>query len=76
MISIEIVRCRIPDLLFRKGKTQVWLAEETGISKQRISAYIHLRVLMTIPVAAVIANSLGCKIDDLYEIRIVGIGRE
>ncbi|WP_420481860.1 helix-turn-helix transcriptional regulator [Cohnella zeiphila] len=76
MISAEIVRCRIPELLYRKRKSQVWLAEKTGISKQRISAYIHLRVIMTIPVSAIIAEALNCKLDDLYEIKVSGIGRE
>lgn len=72
MISYEIVRCRIPDLLFRIGRTQSWLAEETGISKQRISAYVNLRVVMTIQIAKIIANVLKCNIDDLYEWRKVG----
>lgn len=76
MISVEIVRCRIPELLFRIGKTQTWLADETGITKQRISAYVNMRVIMTIPVAAIIAKALKCKVDDLYEIKVVGIGRE
>lgn len=72
MISVEIVRCRIPDLLFRLGKTQNWLADQTGISKQRISAYVNLRVIMTIQVAKLIAHKLKCTIDDLYEFKISG----
>lgn len=76
MISIEIVRCRIPELLFRIGKTQNWLADISGISKQRISAYVNLRVIMTIPVAKQVAFVLKCHIDDLYEFRISGKGRE
>lgn len=72
MISVEIVRCRIPDLLFRLGKTQNWLSEQTGISKQRISAYVNLRVIMTIQVAKIIAQVLRCSIDDLYVFRISG----
>lgn len=76
MISVEIVRCRIPDLLFRAGKTQTWLADVTGVSKQRISAYVNLRVIMTLSVAAIVAKALKCSIDDLYEIKVVGIGRE
>lgn len=78
MISIEVVRCRIPTLLHRIGKTQSWLAGATGFSKSRISDYVNLRngEVMSMRTAVIIAHILGCKIDDLYEWRIVGIGRE
>lgn len=72
MVSIEIIRCRIPEHLFRLKQTQSWLADETGISKQRISAYVNLRVVMSLPVALVIARCLKCQLEDLYEFRIRG----
>lgn len=77
MVSVEIVRCRIPELLFRLGRTQSWLAEETGYSRHRISEYANKRVIMSVPVAKVIALSLKLEsIDLLHEWRIVGLGRE
>lgn len=61
------VRCRIPDILRAKGKTQQWLADQTGLSKQRISDYVQLRYIMRLPTAALIARKLNVKMDDLHE---------
>lgn len=61
------VRCRIPELLSKKGKNQQWLAEKTGMSKQTISNIVHLRNdNITLRRAALIAYYLNCKIDDLF----------
>jgi len=61
------VRCRIPELLKKKGKNQQWLADQTGLPKQRISDYVHLRLdNMTIRRAALMAYYLNCGIDDLF----------
>jgi DNA-binding XRE family transcriptional regulator len=72
MVSVEITRCRIPEHLVRLRQTQTWLADETGISKQRISAYVNLRVIMSFPVAFVVARKLKCHIEELYECRVRG----
>lgn len=76
MISVEIVRCRIPELLFRLGKTQSWLADQTGYSRQRISDYVNMRDLMSLKTALVVAHILRCSMNDLYQWRISGNGRE
>jgi putative transcriptional regulator len=61
------VRCRIPELLRKIGKNQQWLADKTGLPKQRISDYVHLRLdNMTIRRAALMAYFLNCTIDDLF----------
>jgi DNA-binding XRE family transcriptional regulator len=66
-MDIKPVRCRIPEILRRKRKTQVWLAEQVGISRQLLNDYIHLRIMMGIIIAAKIARVLDVNIDDLYE---------
>lgn len=61
------VRCRIPVLLKRIGKNQQWLADRTGLGKQRISDIVHLRMNnISIQRAALIAYHLDCKVDDLW----------
>ncbi|MNZ99156.1 hypothetical protein D3C78_1184690 [compost metagenome] len=61
------VSCRIPHLLKMIGKNQQWLADKTGLSKQRVSDIVHLRMdNITIQRAAIIAYYLNCKIDDLF----------
>lgn len=62
------VRCRIPDLLKRKDKNQQWLADRTGISKQRISEYVNLRVdNISLKRAILVAYHLDCSVEDLFE---------
>ncbi|MNM07374.1 hypothetical protein D3C81_174160 [compost metagenome] len=62
------VRCRIPKFLKRLNKNQQWLADQTGISKQRISEYVNLRdVNITMKRAVLIAYHLDCLVDDLFE---------
>lgn len=60
------IRCLIPDILRSKGKSQQWLSEQTGLSKQRISDYSNMRYIMSVPVAAVISHSLKVTINELY----------
>lgn len=61
------VRCHIPELLHKIGKTQRWLADRTGYSEQRISDIVKLRVLyIRLSTAIIIATALGCRVDDLF----------
>ncbi|NJJ38585.1 helix-turn-helix domain-containing protein [Paenibacillus apii] len=61
------VSCRIPELLKKVGQNQQWLADKTGLSKQRISDIVHLRMdNITIRRAALIAYYLNCTMDDLF----------
>lgn len=63
------VRCRIPELLSRIGKTQSWLASDTGYSEQEISDIVRMRGnrVVSLRKGRKIAQSLKCKIDDLYD---------
>lgn len=78
MISVEIVRCRIPELLVRIGKSQSWLGDVTGFGKARISDYVNMRdgEVMSLRTAYVVAHFLRCHVDEIYECRISGKGRE
>jgi DNA-binding XRE family transcriptional regulator len=47
------------------------LARMTGISRSTINAIENNRIFLSAPYALLIAEVLGCKIDDLYEKRNV-----
>jgi transcriptional regulator with XRE-family HTH domain len=69
MVPVPI-RCRIPEHLKRLGKTQQWLADKAGISKQQLSDYIHMRrnIVLGLAKAKLIATLLNLsKIDLLYD---------
>jgi putative transcriptional regulator len=71
MIEIRIGKCLIPNLLKRRGMTQVDLATITGISTTQINGYISGdRQSMTLRTAKKIAHALNCSIDDLYDWKI------
>lgn len=61
------IRCHIPEHLKRLGKTQQWLADQTGMSKQQINDYIHLRYVLGFAKAREVALILKVPTDDLYE---------
>jgi len=65
-LELVPIRCRIPELLIKIGKDQQWLSISSGKSKQQISDYCTLRSIMNLRTAALIANIIGCRIDDLY----------
>lgn len=65
-MELKPIRCRIPELLHVKGHNQQWLSDITGISRQQISDYCTKRSVMSLRTAALIANKIGCRIDDLY----------
>jgi addiction module HigA family antidote len=50
----ELIRER----LFRRGRTQAWLAEQTGLSVKHVSQLLTGRVTLTAPVAVAIATAL------------------
>ena len=60
------ISCRIPKHLARVGKTQQWLADHAGISKQQLSDYVNMRNLMGIIVAKRISDLLHIQIEDIY----------
>lgn len=61
------VSCRIPGLLTKIGKDQQWLADKTGLTKQRISDIVRMRSNnIKIQTAAIIAHYLKCTINDLF----------
>ncbi|KMK75414.1 helix-turn-helix domain-containing protein [Alkalihalobacillus pseudalcaliphilus] len=68
----RIKRCRLPELMQKKKLTQADLVVLTGWHKSSINRWRSGEVKMTLPVAKVFAEILGCRIEDLYEWEYVG----
>lgn len=61
------ISCHIPELLHKIGKNQRWLADRTGMSEQRISDIVNLRVLnIRLATAMIIASAIGCRVEALF----------
>ena len=61
----RVRECRLRALIAKQGE----LARLTGISRSTINALENNRLFLSSPYALLIAQSLGCTLDDLYEKR-------
>jgi putative transcriptional regulator len=66
MVKKVIGRCLLGQILKKRHMTQEDLSAITGIHKSQINEYINNKRTMMLNSAKVIADSLNCKIDDLY----------
>lgn len=64
---LNIGKCRLPDLLARRGWTQRDLAERCKLTPSQISDYATGRRVMSLARANLIAGVLRCRIEDLYD---------
>jgi DNA-binding XRE family transcriptional regulator len=67
-MKYEIGRCRLKEILKRKGMTQSELALKVGVDKRQISHFAVNRFRMALDNAISIAATLHCDVTDLYEI--------
>lgn len=58
--------CLLPQLLKSRGMSQSDLANEVGLHKQAINAYVNNRRKMTFETAYNVAVALNCDVTDLY----------
>lgn len=60
-------RCLLRQLLEERKLTNQWLADQTGLSEQKISNYVTGQARMGYATACSIALTLGVHAEDLYE---------
>lgn len=60
-------KCRLSFILEQKKITQQELADNIGISKTRISDYVHNRRTMNISTLKTVSTALKCSMEELYE---------
>jgi DNA-binding XRE family transcriptional regulator len=61
----RVRECRLKAMVARQEE----LARMTGIGRTTISALENNRLFLSAPYALIIAEVLGCSLDDLYEAR-------
>lgn len=65
-MALRPERCLLPQLLKRRGLSQVDLAQKTGLTETTISLYANNHRVMSLANAKTIANVLKVTIDELY----------
>ncbi|MDQ0412676.1 helix-turn-helix transcriptional regulator [Mesobacillus stamsii] len=68
----KVVCCRVPSHLRRKRWTQQELADRVGLTKQAMSKIVNNANIMSYETAYSVAKELGCRMEDLYEVRYIG----
>lgn len=58
----------IGEKLKERGKTQGWLANETGLSKGTIRDLVNQKTIPKISTAVKIIRALNCKIEELFKL--------
>ena len=66
----RVRECRLRAMLARQED----LSRITGIGRTTVSALENNRLFLSSPYALIIAEALGCRLDDLYEKRSIGDG--
>lgn len=66
-MDIVPIRSRIPEHLKKLGKSQQWLADQLGMSKQQLSDCVNMRYILGMQAGMNIANLLKVSnLADLY----------
>jgi putative transcriptional regulator len=60
---------KIGELINERGLKRKWIAEKVGVTPKQISNWVTGYSYPTVEKAFKLANLLGVKVDDLYEIK-------
>jgi transcriptional regulator with XRE-family HTH domain len=61
------MRCRISELIAAKGMKKKYVAKEIGITPNQLSNWLAMKSFPPLDKAYILADLLGCKVDNLYE---------
>jgi plasmid maintenance system antidote protein VapI len=67
-MKFELGRCLLDQRLLESGMTKEELAVSLLYKPERISDFIENTRVMPLKVALSIADTIGCKVNDLYEL--------
>jgi transcriptional regulator with XRE-family HTH domain len=70
-MEVIIGKCLLPRLLKQSHMTSTDLSIKTGISIHQLSTYINNKRMMSLGTAMLIADTLDCYIDDLYQWKVI-----
>ena len=70
-MKIELGRCLLQERLNESEMTLGELSRQLHYKPERISDYINNKRVMPLKTAISIANSIGCGVQDLYELKSI-----
>jgi plasmid maintenance system antidote protein VapI len=70
-VKIELGRCLLQERLKESNMALEDLSRQLRYKPERISDYIDNKRVMPLKTAISIANSIGCSVQDLYELKSI-----
>jgi plasmid maintenance system antidote protein VapI len=67
-MKYELGRCLLSERLLESGMTKEKLAQTLLYKPERLSDFMENKRVMPLKTAISIANTLGCDVNDLYEL--------
>ncbi|GGG14009.1 helix-turn-helix domain-containing protein [Paenibacillus abyssi] len=67
-MKIELGRCLLNERLLESGKTVEELAKLLFYKPERLTDYMENKRVMPLKTAISIADTIGCRVEDLYEL--------
>jgi len=64
--ELKIKKVKIKEILRQQGRTQKWLAEQTGYTNVYINMLANKKSLPSLPVAYRVSEALGVKISEIW----------
>ncbi|WP_201008512.1 helix-turn-helix domain-containing protein [Paenibacillus glycanilyticus] len=74
-MKYELGRCLLQERLEERGMSRVALAGELRYKPERLADYIENKRLMPLKTAISIADTVGCTVNELYELLPAESGR-
>ena len=67
MMKFDLGRCLLNEVLMKAEMTTADLSRKLHYKPERLSDYIENKRVMPLKVALSIADTVGCRVDELYE---------
>ena len=67
-MKFELGRCLLQECMAEHGTTLLVLAKELHYKPERLVDYIENKRIMPLQVAISVAHTIGCQVNELYEL--------
>lgn len=67
-MKVDLGRCLLNEMLMKAGMSTTDLSRTLQYKPERLSDYSDNKRMMPLKVAISIANTIGCRVEDLYEL--------
>lgn len=67
-MKVDLGRCLLNEMLMKAGMSTADLSRKLQYKPERLSDYLENKRMMPLKVAISIADTIGCRVEELYEL--------